>query len=197
LAGKVWNRWLARNEIVGWQGMKSLAGKEWNRWLARYEIVGWQAMKYMAGKEWNLFHSTCHSISFHNFPWLCLNRRAGTSHKYIINMVATTLAEAHWHNSNPASGGPVPALPAEDIPYHLREYADVFSKDSFDVLPDSGPWDHAVELIPDAKAASCKVYPLSPAEQKELDAFLEENLETGRWWAGSCSVHGKRIFRIF
>jgi hypothetical protein len=74
------------------------------------------------------------------------------------------LAEAHWHNSNPASGGPALALSAEDIPYHLREYADVFSKESFDVLPDSRPWDHAVELIPDAKVASCKVYPLSPAE---------------------------------
>ena len=56
----------------------------------------------------------------------------------------------------------------------------VFSKQSFDVLPEPKEWDHAVELIPGSKPSSCKVYPLSPAEQKELDVFLKENLETGR-----------------
>jgi hypothetical protein len=30
------------------------------------------------------------------------------------------------------------------------------------------------------KPASCRVYPLAPSEQKELDTFLEENLETGQ-----------------
>jgi hypothetical protein len=42
------------------------------------------------------------------------------------------------------------------------------------------PWDHAIELVPGEKPSGCKVYPLSPSEQKELDAFLKENLETGR-----------------
>ena len=37
-----------------------------------------------------------------------------------------------------------------------------------------------MELIPRSKPSSCKVYPLSPPKQKELDAFLKENLETGR-----------------
>ena len=27
--------------------------------------------------------------------------------------------------------------------------------------------------------SGCKVYPLSPSEQKELDAFIQENLESG------------------
>jgi len=40
--------------------------------------------------------------------------------------------------------------------------------------------DHAVELIPGEKASNCKVYPLAPTEQKELDQFLKENLETGQ-----------------
>src|ERR1700761_8604882 len=66
------------------------------------------------------------------------------------------------------------------VPDYLKEFTSVFSKTSFDVLPDSREWDHAVELIPGSKASSCKVYPLSPTEQKELDAFLKENLETGR-----------------
>jgi hypothetical protein len=34
--------------------------------------------------------------------------------------------------------------------------------------------------VPGEKPSGCKVYPLSPSEQKELDAFLKENLETGR-----------------
>jgi hypothetical protein len=30
------------------------------------------------------------------------------------------------------------------------------------------------------KLANCKVYPISPLEQKELDAFIAEGLSTGR-----------------
>ena len=66
---------------------------------------------------------------------------------------------------------------AEGIPNHLREFQAVFSKESFNVLPDHKPWDNAIELVPGEKPASCKVYPLSPSEQKELDAFIQENLE--------------------
>ena len=63
---------------------------------------------------------------------------------------------------------------------YLKEFTSVFSKTSFAVLPESKEWDHAVELIPGSKPSSCKVYPLSPAEQKELNPFLKENLETGQ-----------------
>ena len=56
----------------------------------------------------------------------------------------------------------------------------MFSKDSFDVLPDPKPWDHAIELVPGEKPSGCKVYPLSPSEQKELDVFIHKNLESGR-----------------
>ena len=48
------------------------------------------------------------------------------------------------------------------------------------MLPPWKPWDHAIELEPGSKLTNCKVYPLSPKEQVELDAFLEENLCTGR-----------------
>ena len=66
------------------------------------------------------------------------------------------------------------------ISLHLCDFHLVFSKDSFDDLPGTKPWDHAIELTPDATLKSCKVYPLSASEQKELDAFLKENLESGR-----------------
>ncbi|CDO72200.1 hypothetical protein BN946_scf184970.g52 [Trametes cinnabarina] len=68
----------------------------------------------------------------------------------------------------------------EIVPPHYHDFKDVFDKESFDELPEHRPWDHAIELIPGAKLTDCKVYPLSPEEQKQLDEFLEENLRSGR-----------------
>ena len=62
---------------------------------------------------------------------------------------------------------------------YLKEFTSVFSKTLFDVLPDSREWDHAMELVPRSKPSGCKIYPLSLTEQKELDAFLKENLKSG------------------
>jgi len=39
------------------------------------------------------------------------------------------------------------------------------------------PWDHAIDLKPNFIPKDCKVYPLSPEEQKEQDKFLEETSE--------------------
>ena len=66
------------------------------------------------------------------------------------------------------------------VPEYLKEFNSVFSKESFDALLESKKWDHAVKLIHGEKASNCKVYPLAPTEQKELDQFLKENLETGQ-----------------
>jgi len=46
-------------------------------------------------------------------------------------------------------------------------------------MPEHKPWDHAIDLKPDFISKDCKVYPLSPKEQKEQDKFLEENLRKG------------------
>ena len=85
--------------------------------------------------------------------------------------ISQWLAEAFRRNSEPVR-------PA--IPDYLREFDNVFSKESFDALPESKPWDHTIELVPGAEPTGCKVYPLSPSEQQELDAFLQENLDSGR-----------------
>jgi len=66
------------------------------------------------------------------------------------------------------------------LPAYIAEFQSVFAKEDFDILPEHHKWDHAIELIPRAEPKSSKVYPLSPLEQTELDAFLEENLRTGR-----------------
>jgi len=68
----------------------------------------------------------------------------------------------------------------EIVPPQYHEYKAVFSKESFDELPDRKPWDHAIELKLGSEPHRCKIYPLSPNEQVELDAFLDENLKSGR-----------------
>lgn len=87
--------------------------------------------------------------------------------------VSQRLAEAFHKNSQPKSFH-------ESVPTHLHDFEDLFSKASFDRLPDRKVWDHAIELEPGAKPTNCKVYPLAPNEQAELDEFIQENLASGR-----------------
>src|SRR5258706_7228506 len=62
--------------------------------------------------------------------------------------------------------------------YHNFRY--VFSKETFDKLPPQRVWDHAIDLSPGTELPRSRTFPLSPAEQKELDDFLQENLANGR-----------------
>jgi len=68
---------------------------------------------------------------------------------------------------------------ATPLPAYVAEFRFMFAKEDFDILPEHRKWDHVIELTPGAEPKSLKVYPLSPLEQAELDAFLEENLRTG------------------
>ena len=68
----------------------------------------------------------------------------------------------------------------EIVPPAYQGFNRVFEKKTFDALPPRCPWDHAIEIIPGSKMVDCKIYPLNPQEQKELDEFLKEQLETGR-----------------
>jgi len=65
-------------------------------------------------------------------------------------------------------------------PNCIRGFESVFAKEDFDILPKHRQWDHTIKLILGSEPKSSKVYPLSPVEQKELNAFLEENLHTRR-----------------
>ncbi|SJL07261.1 uncharacterized protein ARMOST_10604 [Armillaria ostoyae] len=69
----------------------------------------------------------------------------------------------------------------EMVPPDYRSFRDLFSKENFNELPERKPWDHAIELVPNAKSTlDCKVYPLNRNEQEQLDKFLDENLDSGR-----------------
>jgi len=62
------------------------------------------------------------------------------------------------------------------VPSYLHKFANVFLKEGSDELPPHHEWDHAIKLVPGARLHDCKVYPLSPGQQCELDMFIEENL---------------------
>ena len=83
------------------------------------------------------------------------------------------LAEVHLKNSTLKE-------PSDAILPHFRQFTDIFAKESFDTLPERKQWDHAIELVPDAKLSNCKVYLMLVAERAELDCFILENLETGQ-----------------
>ena len=68
----------------------------------------------------------------------------------------------------------------EMVPVQYRDFAKVFSEEESQRLPDHQPWDHAIDLEPDAvKHWKIKSYPMSPAEQEELDKFLTEHVAKG------------------
>ncbi|PIL27957.1 hypothetical protein GSI_09901 [Ganoderma sinense ZZ0214-1] len=68
----------------------------------------------------------------------------------------------------------------ELVPQEYHTFLDVFREDSFDTLPEHRSWDHVIELLEPYKPYAGKVYPMTLTEQEALDAFLEENLRTGR-----------------
>ena len=66
------------------------------------------------------------------------------------------------------------------VPSHYHKYRKVFSEEESHRLPEHKPWDHAIDLKPDApETLRSKVYPMPLNEQEELDRFLEENIKKG------------------
>ena len=59
-------------------------------------------------------------------------------------------------------------------------FEQLFSKEASQRFPPSPPWDHAIELRPDTpNAIPCKVYPMTPAEDKALEEFIREQYVKG------------------
>ena len=66
------------------------------------------------------------------------------------------------------------------IPPEYRRFASVFSDEESQRFLPSRPWDHAIELKPDAPShLRCKVYPMTRAEDEALDKFIDEQLLKG------------------
>jgi hypothetical protein len=66
-----------------------------------------------------------------------------------------------------------------DIPDYAKQFTKVFSEEASNRFPISRPWDHPIDLIPEAKPWQPKVYPLNPTETQALTEFIQENLSKG------------------
>jgi hypothetical protein len=66
------------------------------------------------------------------------------------------------------------------VPKEYHKYSKVFSEVDSHRLPQHRPWDHAIDLKPDAlETLKSKVYPIPHNEQGALDKFIEEQLAKG------------------
>ena len=99
-------------------------------------------------------------------------QESATHRSHATTTISTRLTEAAKEDA-PA------AKLKEMLPKPYLGFRDVFSKESFDELPERKQWDHVIDLKPASQLFSTKVYLMSPVEQKELDDFLEENLSSG------------------
>ena len=67
----------------------------------------------------------------------------------------------------------------ELVPPQYHVYLDVFKKKASERMPLRKPWDHAIDLVLDFKPIKSRIYPCSPMEQEEIDAFINDQLAKG------------------
>ena len=71
-------------------------------------------------------------------------------------------------------------IPNEQIPSVYHRFKRVFSDKDSQRFPESCPWDHTIDLLPDApQTLNCQIYPLPQGQQQELDKFIDKHLKKG------------------
>ena len=65
------------------------------------------------------------------------------------------------------------------VPREYWDYLDVFSKLKSECMPLRKPWDHGIDLKEDFPPKKGRLIPLSVDEQKEVEAFLDDQLSKG------------------
>ena len=65
----------------------------------------------------------------------------------------------------------------ELVPEEYHEFINVFEKKASERMPLRKPWDHAIDLKPDFVPKKGKIIQLSQDEQKEVQDFLDDQLE--------------------
>ena len=67
-----------------------------------------------------------------------------------------------------------------EIPAVYDCFKQLFSEEASQRFPPACPWDHAINLKPNAPdAIPCKVYPMTPPEDKALEEFIREQYAKG------------------
>ena len=66
------------------------------------------------------------------------------------------------------------------VPNFCSSFDNVFSEQTYNILPPHCPFDHTIELKDSFIPKIAKVYPLNPAEKEACKTFIDEHLKTGR-----------------
>ncbi|KAF8694651.1 hypothetical protein RHS03_08150, partial [Rhizoctonia solani] len=70
--------------------------------------------------------------------------------------------------------------PLADLPMEYQEFAKVFGKEEFKVLPPHREYNIAIDLIPNAKLSPGPIYGMTNAKSKALKQHIDEELATGK-----------------
>ena len=82
------------------------------------------------------------------------------------------------------------------LPEEYQCHSKVFSDEEAKCFPPERDEDHAITLLPNTpQVINCKIYPLTPQEDKALKAYLEENIAKGYIYEGSSPYASSFFFR--
>ena len=71
-----------------------------------------------------------------------------------------------------------PTIPAAKLtPPKFHKFLPLFDKKASERFPESRPWDHKIKLKEGFIPKAFKKYNFTPAEQRELNCFIDDNLE--------------------
>ena len=70
----------------------------------------------------------------------------------------------------------------ELVPKEYHKFLKVFSKGESERMPLRKPWDHAIDLKDTFQTKKGHIIPLSPMEQEEVSAFIDDQLQKGYIW---------------
>ncbi|KAF8747087.1 hypothetical protein RHS02_00394, partial [Rhizoctonia solani] len=70
--------------------------------------------------------------------------------------------------------------PLTNLPSQYHEFAKVFGKEEFKVLPPHREYDISIDLVPDAKLSPGPIYGMTNAESRALKQHIEEELATDK-----------------
>ena len=65
------------------------------------------------------------------------------------------------------------------VPEEYHKFLKVFSKGESERMPLRKPWDHAIDLKDTFQPKKGHIIPLSPTEQEEVSAFIDDQLWKG------------------
>ena len=92
---------------------------------------------------------------------------------------ATVHLRAKTTHSTTIASDNKPSAPLAQIPEQFKRYSSVFSESASQRLPQHQPWDHPIDLKPEAAMKKCGVYRLTPAESVALKQYIDEHLQKG------------------